>query len=157
MSKIEKAIVDVPEDHETLCFGFSNLSLDATTEEMVASFMEKFQAPDEALLQYRPVFLVEQTIGKGSSEVAESVGIFLKDNLLYEVIGQESYDEDFNGQWEPELVSPQSLRWRIENGQLFVDAYDEYTAPLQIQEELLECLAQWCPAMAPEAGRKNRP
>lgn len=155
MSKITpKAFVNVPEDHEPLCYGFDTLDIDTPIQEKVKSFMDRFGAPASALEEYRPVFLVDQQSFSG--EQVETVGIFVKDNLLYEVVGVESSIEDFEGQWEPELTSPQALRWRIENGELFEDAYDKYTAPLQIQESLLDCLTQWCPAMAPEPSPRRR-
>lgn len=157
MGKINKnAVVHVPADQEIHCFGFASLDLDAPTDEKVQSFMTRFGAPDDALSEYQPVFLVDQQFNGG--EQAESFGLFVRDNLLYEVVGVESSVEDFNGQWEPELTSPQALRWRIENGQLLEDAYDEYAAPLQIQQQLLDCLESWCPALVPEpAPRKPRP
>lgn len=155
MSKItSKAFVNVPEAHQPLCYGFETLDSDASVEEKVQSFMERFGAPANALEQYRPVFLVDQQSHSG--EQVETVGIFVKDNLLFEVVGIESSVGNLNGQWEPELTSPQSLRWRIENGELFEEAYDRYTAPRQIQEALLDCLTQWCPAMAPEASPRRR-
>lgn len=157
MSKITpKAFVNVPEDHQPQCYGFDTLDIDATVEQKVQSFMERFGAPPSALEQYRPVFLVDQQSHSG--EQVETVGIFVKDNLLFEVVGIESSTEGFNGQWNPKPTSPQSLRWRIENGELFEEAYDRYTAPRQIQEALLDCLTQWCPAMAPESSpRRRRP
>lgn len=95
-------------------------------------FFEKFGIDWKQLDGFVPLLLASNYSCGG--EMAQTYGLFKKDNELYEVHGTECSVWDFNGQWDLEHTTVESILHRIEKGQLGQGEHSEQN----FYSELLE-------------------
>jgi hypothetical protein len=140
--------VTLPSEQEpVVCMGFHHLTARAAMAEKIAAFHRLFSVPAEEQALYQPLFLACNFSSSG--EIAESFGLFTKDNLLYEVHGSECSVWDFTGQWEPEPTSLAALLHRLDHGSLGQSEYEDNC----FHEELREVVQRL--AMEASAGARS--
>lgn len=134
MSKKNKGSVVNASNEPVQCFGFyANLS--ATVEQKIGDFLKRFGVSADVLDEYQPLFLVNNQSSSG--EIAGSFGLFVKDNVLFEVNGTECSVWDFDGQWEPEQTSVAILLHRLDKGALGKEGFEEDHFDQQLRALLL--------------------
>jgi hypothetical protein len=98
-----------------------------TSDQAVEEFLTRFGTGKAEVEKegYRPLFIAYgQSYG---GEPATSFALFEKKGRLYEVHGEESSIEDFNGQWEPEETYPAALHHALVQGSLgWDDEQDQF-------------------------------
>ena len=149
MGKINKKAIVNADQEGVQCFGFAQFLPGHPVQDKIDKFFELFSALPDDRVAYRPLFLVNNHSSSG--EVAESFGLFVKDDQLFEVVGSECSVWDFNGQWEPEPTTPEAILYRIENGSLGRADYAEDNFG-----EELKALMQRLSASVPATSSKKR-
>lgn len=79
----------------------------------INNFANRFNVDADKIKSYNPL-LISITYSSGG-EQALSYGLFVKNGVMYEVHGTECSVWDFNGQWEPEPVSLDELKYKLKN------------------------------------------
>lgn len=106
----------------------------ATPQEFARAFGLSHGIPSD----FEPLLLSLNSSSTG--EIAQSFGLFDCRGLLYEVIGTECSVWEFNGQWDPEPTTVESLMRRLDEGSLGLggDGEDHFASALR---QLLQPLA----------------
>lgn len=94
----------------------------------VNQFFDRFSANDHQGKNYHPIFLA--IVYSSYGECCPSFGLFERNGQLYTVYGTECSIWDFNGQFEPELTTIDSLLLDTQEGIGFVDGRDVFNTKL---------------------------
>lgn len=84
-------------------------------------FCELFKISDFG--KYTPIFL--GSMYSSSGEPAVSYGLLIKDGLLYSIEGVECSIHDFDGQFEPELMTVELVMYRLKHESLGLSDFKE--------------------------------
>jgi hypothetical protein len=91
-------------------------------------FFDRFKANEKQRKSYKPIFLA--IIQSSYGECAPSFGLFEKNDQLYSVYGNECSMWDFNGQFNPELTTIDSLLLEVKNEIGMVDGQNVFNTTL---------------------------